>query len=111
MIKTAILGASILLTAAALPALAQGNMSFFITSKGPGNGADLGGLKGADAHCESLAKAAGSSGKRSVRPVSAIWASRKAATARASARSDGVRGSVTSSARTGSICADDGRGE
>jgi hypothetical protein len=63
MIKTAIFGAALLLTAAALPALAQGNMSFFITRKGPGNGADLGGRKGADAHCESLAKAAGSSGK------------------------------------------------
>ncbi len=35
-------------------------MSFFITSVGPGNGADLGGLAGADAHCQSLAEAAGS---------------------------------------------------
>ena len=35
-------------------------MSFFITSAGPGNGADLGGLEGADAHCAKLAKAAGS---------------------------------------------------
>ncbi|HUG75915.1 MAG TPA: hypothetical protein VML57_00340 [Burkholderiales bacterium] len=35
-------------------------MSFFITSEGPGNGADLGGLEGADAHCNTLAKAAGS---------------------------------------------------
>ena len=31
------------------------NMSFFVTSKGPGKGADLGGLAGADAHCQSLA--------------------------------------------------------
>ncbi|BCH25848.1 hypothetical protein [Mesorhizobium sp. L-8-3] len=38
-------------------------MSFFITSQGPGNGANLGGLAGADAHCQSLAQAAGSSGK------------------------------------------------
>lgn len=36
-------------------------MSFFITSAGPGNGADLGGLAGADAHCSKLAKASGSS--------------------------------------------------
>jgi len=35
-------------------------MSFFITSAGPGNGADLGGLEGADAHCSALAKSAGS---------------------------------------------------
>lgn len=35
-------------------------MSFFVTSVGSGKGADLGGLGGADAHCQSLAKAAGS---------------------------------------------------
>ena len=34
-------------------------MTFFITSTGPGNGADLGGLDGADAHCRSLAAAVG----------------------------------------------------
>src|SRR3989442_11474770 len=37
-----------------------GDMTFFVTSVGKGNGADLGGLEGADAHCNSLAKAAGS---------------------------------------------------
>lgn len=31
--------------------------TFFITSKGLGNGADLGGLAGADAHCQALAAA------------------------------------------------------
>ena len=35
-------------------------MTFFITSVGKGNGADLGGLEGADAHCAALARAAGS---------------------------------------------------
>ena len=35
------------------------DMSFFVTSVGPGNGANLGGLEGADQHCQSLAKAAG----------------------------------------------------
>ena len=35
-------------------------MSFFITSDGGGDGANFGGLKGADAHCTTLAKAAGS---------------------------------------------------
>lgn len=40
----------------ALPASGQSaNMSFFVTSAGPGNGADLGGLQGADAHCSYLA--------------------------------------------------------
>jgi len=34
-------------------------MGFFVTSAGPGKGADLGGLAGADRHCQSLAKAAG----------------------------------------------------
>jgi hypothetical protein len=33
--------------------------SFFITSQGPGDGADLGGLDGADGHCQSLAAAVG----------------------------------------------------
>jgi len=42
---------------------AQNAMSFFITSKGPGNGAALGGLNGADQHCQALAKAAGAGGK------------------------------------------------
>ncbi|MBN8942677.1 MAG: hypothetical protein J0H01_24455 [Rhizobiales bacterium] len=37
----------------------QANMSFFITSVGPGRGADLGGLEGADRHCQALAQAAG----------------------------------------------------
>ncbi|MEE9207335.1 MAG: hypothetical protein V3U67_02995 [Gemmatimonadota bacterium] len=34
-------------------------MSFFITSAGPGDGANLGGLDGADARCQALATAAG----------------------------------------------------
>jgi hypothetical protein len=34
-------------------------MTFFITSTGSGKGGDLGGLKGADQHCQSLAQAAG----------------------------------------------------
>lgn len=38
---------------------ANNKLSFFITSEGPGNGADLGGLAGADAHCQNLAAAAG----------------------------------------------------
>ncbi len=34
-------------------------MTFFVTSTGPGKGGDLGGLEGADRHCQSLAQAAG----------------------------------------------------
>ncbi len=34
-------------------------MSFFVTSAGLGDGANLGGLEGADAHCQSLAAAVG----------------------------------------------------
>jgi hypothetical protein len=46
------------------PALAQASeMTFFLTSVGSGNGADLGGLSGADAHCQSLAATVGAGGK------------------------------------------------
>ncbi len=44
----------------------QSPMTFFITSAGSGKGADLGGLAGADRHCQSLAAAAGA-GKRTWR--------------------------------------------
>ncbi len=53
---------AIVLACLALPVAAE-DMSFFITSKGPGDGANLGGLAGADAHCQSLAQAAGAGGK------------------------------------------------
>src|SRR5262245_62266815 len=55
-------GAAIL-AAAALTVPAQADpamMTFFVTSVGKGDGANLGGLEGADAHCNALAKAAGS---------------------------------------------------
>lgn len=60
------------LVALSAPALAQQggqqpeqdtSMSFFVTSVGKGDGANLGGLAGADAHCQALAEAAGSTGK------------------------------------------------
>jgi hypothetical protein len=38
---------------------AKTNMTFFITSVGSGKGADLGGLAGADKHCQALAQAVG----------------------------------------------------
>jgi hypothetical protein len=52
------------LTAGTFAAQAQdATMSFFVTSAGPGHGANLGGLEGADAHCQKLAEAAGITGK------------------------------------------------
>lgn len=51
------------LLAAALGALTaagqSSEMTFFITSQGPGDGANLGGLAGADRHCQKLAAAVG----------------------------------------------------
>ncbi|HEX6707636.1 MAG TPA: lectin [Albitalea sp.] len=51
--------------AAPLPSAAEAAklFSFFITSEGPGKGADLGGLAGADAHCRKLASAVGAGHK------------------------------------------------
>jgi len=47
-----------------VPAAAQqGQMTFFVTSNGLGKGGDLGGLEGADKHCQSLAQAAGAGGR------------------------------------------------
>jgi len=59
--KSAVLGIGLSGTLVSSTILAQdGDMTFFITSAGPGKGADLGGLTGADAHCETLAVASGS---------------------------------------------------
>lgn len=57
--------AGILFAATTCPAYAQNaaDMTFFVTSVGPGKGADLGGLAGADAYCEKLAAASGAGGK------------------------------------------------
>jgi len=59
--------------AIAAPAVAQdaANMTFFVTSVGLGDGANLGGLAGADAHCMKLAEAAGSTGRTWVAYLSA----------------------------------------
>ena len=53
----AVLAAALLVGAAAQQQ--DHPMSFFITSVGSGNGADLGGLAGADRHCQELATAVG----------------------------------------------------
>jgi hypothetical protein len=59
------LAAATLFTAlAAVPAQAQSaNTTFFVTSTGIGNGANLGGLAGADNYCQTLAQAAGAGAK------------------------------------------------
>ena len=61
-IRTPLLAAIALIgLSLATPAQAQQDaMSFFVTSVGKGNGADLSGLAGADAHCQALAQAVGS---------------------------------------------------
>jgi len=41
----------------------QNNMTFFVTSAPVGKGGDLGGLTGADSHCQQLATAAGAGNK------------------------------------------------
>lgn len=67
--KTAIITAALCATLFAGPALAQQqppqspDMSFFVTSISLEKGADLGGLDGADRHCQTLAQGAGAGGK------------------------------------------------
>src|SRR6516162_3037713 len=68
MVKTnslpAIASIAFLALSASTPAQAQqSSMSFFVTSVGLGKGGDLGGLEGADRHCQSLAQAVGAAGK------------------------------------------------
>ena len=59
-----LMAAGLAYIAAAPLALAQDDaMSFFVTSEGSGNGGDLGGIDGADAHCQALASAAGAGDK------------------------------------------------
>ncbi len=65
MIKTiSLIATTGLALLAAVPAAAQQpTMTFFVTSVGSGKGADLGGLAGADRHCQTLATAAGAGAK------------------------------------------------
>lgn len=58
------LAAAVHLVQAQGAAQADAKMSFFITSVGSGNGANLGGLAGADAHCQKLAGAVGAGSKQ-----------------------------------------------
>jgi len=58
-VGTALLAVAVYPAVNGSTALAQETMSFFLTSVGAGDGANLGGLEGADAHCEFLAYAVG----------------------------------------------------
>src|SRR3981081_3781947 len=58
--------ATVALSALAISGAAQAKksvMSFFLPSAGIGKGADLGGIEGADRHCQQLAQAAGAGGR------------------------------------------------
>jgi hypothetical protein len=61
--KPLVLSAAALVLALGVAEAQDTSMSFFITSVGLGKGANLGGVEGADAHCASLAEAAGVTGK------------------------------------------------
>ena len=63
-IKAAVAVATVLLALGAQAAQPSPDMSFFVTSAGVGKGADLGGLAGADRHCQQLAAAAGAGKKQ-----------------------------------------------
>lgn len=58
-----VLAAGALMAVIGIASAQDTTMSFFVTSVGSGNGANLGGLEGADAHCGKLAEAAGVAGK------------------------------------------------
>ena len=59
----AIAAATVALLSACASMQSTGPMGFFVTSAGSGKGADLGGLAGADAHCQKLAATAGAGNK------------------------------------------------
>jgi hypothetical protein len=62
-ILAAAFAAALFFAAAAEAQQPQQPMGFFITSVGLGDGANLGGLAGADAHCQNLAQAVGAGGR------------------------------------------------
>jgi len=63
-IAIALISGAALFAAGTMAARAQdAEMTFFVSSTGSGDGANLGGLDGADAICQRLAEAAGSTGK------------------------------------------------
>jgi hypothetical protein len=61
--STVLLAAMSMAAAAFSHAQSAADMTFFVSSVGSGKGADLGGLAGADKHCQTLASAVGAGGK------------------------------------------------
>jgi hypothetical protein len=59
LVLQSVAAAAMLLACAGTPTTPTGPMGFFVTSAGPGKGGDLGGLAGADRHCQALASAVG----------------------------------------------------
>ncbi len=58
-----LLASAVVLSASSTPRDAAPNMTFFIASAGPGDGANLGGLAGADRHCATLAASVNASAR------------------------------------------------
>lgn len=61
--STCFLATGLLALVAATAVAQKPAMTFFVTSKGLGKGGNLGGIKGADAHCQALAESAGAGNK------------------------------------------------
>ncbi|MEX2182682.1 MAG: hypothetical protein WD771_11620 [Gemmatimonadaceae bacterium] len=62
-VRPAVIVAAAFVLSAPTPAPLVSTMNFFITSAGPGDGANLGGLAGADRHCALLAERVGATGR------------------------------------------------
>ncbi len=69
------LSAAAVLLGACATTPSSGPMGFFVTSAGPGDGANLGGLVGADAHCQKLASSAGAGAQTWRAYLSTGWTS------------------------------------
>ncbi|MGI9425679.1 MAG: hypothetical protein ACR2PA_21000 [Hyphomicrobiaceae bacterium] len=63
LVHIALLAVPVVVASVSASMAADAKTSFFVTSVGSGNGGNLGGLAGADAHCSKLAEAAGVTGK------------------------------------------------
>ena len=74
-IGIAVVMALLVPVAAAQTQKASPDMTFFVTSAGLGKGADLGGIAGADQHCQQLATAAAGAGKKQWRAYLSTTAS------------------------------------
>jgi len=96
----------LMVVAAARRRAQQSGMSFFVTSAGPGKGADLGGLVGADRQCQQLAQAAGAGGHtwRAYLSAQAPRASRRSTPATVSAAGPGRTPRASLSPRMSTNC-------